>query len=160
MNSNEARKGVFVKHHWLFGDIYMAVKIEKESDCSKCRHLDPCKVDMANFCLNYVMGTSEGRRGCDQCIHRFTRWDKDEDKIPCFVCRWFEQGPRTKERRVQLTEVKCCKCGKWTNIEEKGDRVRDTQLMNQCDCGHSFCSECEWDYRFEEGKEDDLYKAS
>jgi hypothetical protein len=99
-------RGVFIKNHWLYGDIYMMVKVDMESPCSKCKHWGPCPVDMQKFCLNYDEGRSDLHPGCNNCIHRFTRFDKDEDKIPCFACRWFEEGPRTVEKKIGLVEVR------------------------------------------------------
>lgn len=77
-----------IKKHWLYGDIEFAVDVKKEDKCSECIHLSVCKGDMKNFCLNYRMGTSE-KTSCSGCIHRYTRYCNDKDKIPCFKCRHF-----------------------------------------------------------------------
>jgi len=85
---------VVIKKHWLHGDIKFNVDVTKETRCGKCSHWRVCKMDMEEFCLNYTFGTSQGKR-CGSCLHRHTRYDRDEHAIPCFKCKHF--NPINKE---------------------------------------------------------------
>lgn len=64
-----------------------AREIDVETDCTKCIHNQVCDHNMEKRCENYQCGTSVGN-GCQSCLHRYTRWDKDA--VPCFTCPWFE----------------------------------------------------------------------
>lgn len=72
-------------HHSFFGWFMLHMETETESNCAKCIHRRVCDGDMEKRCSNYELGTSAGK-GCDGCIHRFTRFDDDKKKIPCFYC--------------------------------------------------------------------------
>lgn len=85
-NKMRIGKGNVIKKHWLYGDIAFRVDVTVEDNCGDCIHWPVCRKDMSEFCLNYEFGRSEGCSGsCEQCLHRFTRWDKDQ--IPCFKCK-------------------------------------------------------------------------
>jgi len=78
--------------HWLFGrgkDKRLDFKhpVAVETKCGECVHKKVCGYDMTKRCANYEWSTSVGPTGCHQCIHRFTRWDKDS--VPCFKCADF-----------------------------------------------------------------------
>ena len=80
-----------MKTHWLFGRgpdkvLDFAREIDAETDCSKCIHREVCDYNMEKRCANYEFGAS-GARGCQSCLHRYTRYDKDN--VPCFTCPWF-----------------------------------------------------------------------
>lgn len=82
--------------HWLFGfgpdkEIEFNEIVMEESNCSECIHKKVCKFSMEEFCINYKFGTSQ-HNGCQGCLHRFTRWDKDP--IPCFKCKFFEKNTK------------------------------------------------------------------
>ena len=79
-----------IKTHWLYGNIKFNVDVSEETNCGACIYAHVCKMDMANFCLNYELSSSREGGGCHQCIHRYTRWRNDEDKIPCFKCEHFK----------------------------------------------------------------------
>lgn len=84
-----------MKTHWLFGigpdkRLEFKKEVDKETDCRKCIHSEVCDRSMEKRCTNFKFGSSMGRPGCDQCLHRFTRFDKDETKVPCFHCKWFK----------------------------------------------------------------------
>ena len=84
-------ENLVVKKHWLYGDCKFKVDVQVEDNCSSCTHWNVCKRDMQNFCRNYNLGTSEDTT-CDGCIHRYTRYYvKDEERIPCFKCQFFEE---------------------------------------------------------------------
>lgn len=85
-----------MKTHWLFGigpdkRLEFNKEVDVETDCRKCIHQEVCDFNMEKRCTNYKFGSSEGRSGCGQCSHRYTRFDKDETKVPCFTCKWFEE---------------------------------------------------------------------
>lgn len=73
------------------------VKIKKETQCSKCVHVNLCFTLTHNsrgsyfkdVCINYNFGTSAGQ-GCQSCLNRFTRWD-GKDSLPCFRCKFFRR---------------------------------------------------------------------
>lgn len=83
--------------HWLYGDCKFNVLVRKETECKDCVHCKPCvKIQHPNsyetLCLNFHFGRSDGQCTCVKCLHRFTRWAKEEkDKIPCFRCRFFRR---------------------------------------------------------------------
>lgn len=86
-----------MKTHWLHGrgpDKVLDFKreIDEETDCNKCIHREVCDLNMEKRCENYEMSTS-GARGCQSCIHRFTRFD-NKQSVPCFVCPWFQKQKR------------------------------------------------------------------
>lgn len=85
-----------IKKHWLYGDCKFKVDVREEDSCGKCVHWRVCKRSMEDFCLNYDFGTSE-KTTCDGCIHRFTRYINDEERIPCFKCRFFEASLRGEQ---------------------------------------------------------------
>ena len=84
-----------MKTHWLYGsgpnhEIKFKKEIDKETKCQTCVHRMVCNYDMSKRCINYEFGTSQERSEiCASCLHRFTRFDKDETKIPCFCCKDF-----------------------------------------------------------------------
>ena len=80
-----------IKHDWLHGDIIFNVDVKEETKCSQCVHLKVCKREMQTFCLNYCFGSTGGRVGCGWCLHRFTRWRGDKDRIPCFKCKFYKE---------------------------------------------------------------------
>ena len=82
------------KKHWLFGEIRFNVEVIEEDKCHECLHAIVCARNMEKFCLNYDFGNSE--EGCQSCIHRFARWDKD--KIPCFKCKYFSKKEEDLEK--------------------------------------------------------------
>jgi hypothetical protein len=80
-------------NHWLYGKDNRKFQIDEETNCNQCIHLKLCNKlhvpeSMESLCKNYHFGTSQ-YRGCGGCLHRFTRYDKD--KIPCFICKFFEE---------------------------------------------------------------------
>ena len=78
-----------IKEHWLYGKIEFKIDVKDEDQCSKCIHWSVCIGNMEKFCLNYCFGTNQGQPySCEQCIHRYTRWNKD--MIPCFKCKFFK----------------------------------------------------------------------
>jgi len=79
---------MIVKEHWLYGKCKFKVEVIKEESCEDCIHIEVCKMDMERFCENYEFGTSQFS-GCDGCIHRFTRYYGEEERIPCKKCRFF-----------------------------------------------------------------------
>ena len=84
-----------MKTHWLYGrgpDKLLDFKreIDVETDCGKCIHREVCDLQMEKRCENYEFGTS-GAKSCHSCIHRFTRYENDKDKVPCFSCPWFQE---------------------------------------------------------------------
>jgi len=84
-------KGTVLKHHWLYGDLWFNVDVQKEDDCGKCTHWCICKRTMENFCLNYCFGTSE-KTPCNGCLHRHTRliWH-EKDGVACFKCKHYKE---------------------------------------------------------------------
>ncbi len=71
--------------HWLHGEIKLKHEIAEETRCIGCLHSKVCDRSMGSRCLNFKFSTSNGNpSSCDQCIHRFTRFDRDP--IPCFAC--------------------------------------------------------------------------
>lgn len=84
-----------VHTHWLFGhgpnkELKFNVFVLKESSCGECLHNKVCDHIMEKRCVNYEFATSE-HTSCAGCIHRFTRFDKDDTKIPCFRCPDFRR---------------------------------------------------------------------
>lgn len=102
-----------IKKHWLYGNISFDVDVKKEDSCGECIHRRVCKFSMRDFCLNYRFGTSDVRsmEDCESCIHRFTRWDKDEDKIPCFKCSFFQRKSKYPSCNIP-EECQTCKVNK------------------------------------------------
>lgn len=81
-------EGSVIKEHWLHGKCYFNVGVDHEHDCRYCIHNFVCKRTMEDLCENFDWGTSEGRGGCDHCLHKYTRYNRD--KIPCFSCSMYE----------------------------------------------------------------------
>lgn len=82
-----------MKTHWLFGHgpdriLDFNVEIDAETSCGGCAHKDVCDKQPSQRCSNYTWGTSEGSAGCAQCLHKYTRYDKDS--VPCFHCKDFK----------------------------------------------------------------------
>ena len=80
-----------MKTHWLYGRgpdkvLEFAVEVDTETSCATCIHKVVCDGDMEKRCSNFLFGNSDQPRGCLQCLHRFTRWDKD--RVPCFHCKF------------------------------------------------------------------------
>lgn len=79
--------------HWLYGICKFNVLVKNETKCSQCLHVGVCGRKLTTLCANYEFGSSaEGFRGCQSCIHRFTRYDKNS--IPCFRCFHFRRRKR------------------------------------------------------------------
>lgn len=82
--------------HWLHGEDKRKHQIDKESDCSKCIHVEVCrslrgfKGFMEKLCLNNLFSDSR-YSGCQSCSHSYTRYD-NKQPIPCFLCKHFEEG--------------------------------------------------------------------
>lgn len=72
--------------HWLFQKVKLNVLVEKETDCAQCGHWQVCSKTFESFCKNFEFGCAPAR-GCQACLHRFTRWHTDP--IPCFECKHF-----------------------------------------------------------------------
>ncbi len=88
--------------HWLYGEDIREHKIDAETACSECVHLDLCK-DLSELrdripkvCLNHVWSRSD-KTGCQACLHILARYDKKQP-IPCFLCR--HHAPVTQLARV------------------------------------------------------------
>lgn len=79
-----------MKTHWLHGLVVLQKEIEAETDCLKCIHVKVCARDMEKRCENFNFGTSEFR-GCGMCTHKYTRFDTDSRKVPCFSCPDFRE---------------------------------------------------------------------
>lgn len=82
-------EGSVVREHWLHGKCYFNVDVERDDRCCQCTHAFVCKHEMEALCENFNWGTSEGRGGCDHCLHKYTRY-ANKDSIPCFSCLLFE----------------------------------------------------------------------
>jgi len=66
-------------------------KIKEETHCAECIHNKVCSQRTESFCKNYIFGTSEGTN-CQSCLNRYTRWGpKDEERLPCFLCKYFRK---------------------------------------------------------------------
>jgi len=80
-----------IKKHWLHGNIKFNVDVQKEDECGRCVHWRVCRHNMDDFCLNYILGTSE-KTACSGCLHRHTRkiWH-EKDGFPCFKCKHFKE---------------------------------------------------------------------
>ncbi len=94
-----------MKTHWLYGlgpnkEIKFKKEISNETNCLKCVHLRVCDRDTNKRCVNLDWGTSVGHTGCDHCLHKYTRWDKD--KIPCFRCNFFVKKRKRERPKVNL----------------------------------------------------------
>lgn len=88
-----------MKTHWLYGKgpdkaLEFAVEVDADTDCVACVHVAVCDHSMEKRCSNYTFGCSDRMRGCQQCLHRFTKWDKDA--VPCFHCKFHMAKPETK----------------------------------------------------------------
>jgi len=87
--------------HWLHGECEYNVKVEEETNCSICIHVKVCAKthdwgNMSWLCNNYKFGRSDAPAGCEQCSHRFRRWD-ERQPIPCFKCSHFLTKEMIKE---------------------------------------------------------------
>lgn len=76
------------KTHWLYGRgpeklLEFAREVDVETDCARCSHNKVCAHRMEERCENFSFGTSQ-YSGCGACIHKYTRYDKDN--VPCFSC--------------------------------------------------------------------------
>ncbi len=88
------------RNHWLYGKDKRKIKIDFESNCLHCIHKEVCDTivkckDTETLCLNYNFGNSR-YNGCNSCLHRFTRFDKD--KIPCFICKFYKENKNGKNQ--------------------------------------------------------------
>jgi len=77
-----------MKTHWLHGEVTLTVEVETETNCRVCLHRVVCERVEDLRCSNHQLGDSRGHRGCQQCTHKFTRWDQQQP-IPCFHCKDF-----------------------------------------------------------------------
>ena len=78
-----------MKTHWLYGsgpnkELKFKHEVDEETDCSTCIHNKVCSHNMEKRCSNFDFARSDRHPGCDLCLHRFTRYDKDP--VPCFHC--------------------------------------------------------------------------
>ena len=117
------------KKHWLYTYTEFNVDVTVEDKCSECMHKNVCNWDMTKLCMNYEFGRSGPNvrlNTCDSCIHRYTRYDRDEDKIPCFKCRFFN-----------TVQPICPNCGRelLVHVEEEGGIV--IKLWRNCECGYT-----------------------
>ena len=76
------------KVHWLHGEDTRLYPVEEEIDCRDCAHVHVCERREDLRCSNFNFGTSAGHPGCQQCLHKYTRW-ANKDPWPCFVCKDF-----------------------------------------------------------------------
>ena len=86
--------------HWLHGKREFNVLIEEETQCRTCVHVIVCGRRMEVWCLNYDWGTSAGKAGCQQCMHRYTR-RANRDSLPCFKCLHYKADPVYVDDREQ-----------------------------------------------------------
>lgn len=83
-----------MKTHWLYGNgpdkvLVFEHEIDEETDCGACLHRKVCDRDTGKRCENHTTSVS-GEKGCQACIHKYTRYDKDS--VPCFTCPDFAAG--------------------------------------------------------------------
>jgi hypothetical protein len=104
-----------MKTHWLFGmgpnkEVKFNVEVDVETTCKDCIHIEVCDQDMNRRCSNYRVGEYKNVQYCSACIHHYTRFDKDETKLPCFHCKWHlskqdEDDPRLKYRPETVIKI-------------------------------------------------------
>jgi hypothetical protein len=94
-----------MKTHWLFGsgpnkEVKFNVEVDEEHSCCLCIHREVCDHDMSQRCSNYMsVGSCDDPKACySGCLHKYTRFDKDETKLPCFHCKWYLDAVKRKKK--------------------------------------------------------------
>jgi len=96
---------VKVQKHLLYKDSRKQ-KVENETNCSNCIHVQVCDHRMNARCVNYVLEESN-KQDCLSCANHFARLSHEE-WVPCFLCSDFQRDcSSTIKALIDAAEASC-----------------------------------------------------